>query len=220
VTGSTTQVSISPNIGPYTGSGAFSIQPVSTQQYILTATNTAGSVTANLRVDVKIPQPPAITFTAESTHLKRGQRTTLHWNVSASSSVSLEPQIGAVNASGEHIIHPMESTEYTLSATGPGGPSQSTVTIEVNGDAGASSGQLIWDGNVSGTQFVTIQGDHADIGSLQGALPGVICSIQPENEKKVGIVEAPGPANDYARLVLRVSGKGQTHVVVDWSTTR
>ena len=82
---------------------------------------------------------------------------------------------------------------------------------------GRTSGQIIWTGNVSGVQLVTIDKDHADVGELQGALPGLPCIIQPSNEKKVSVASTPGPRNNYERLVLRVTGNGPTKVVIKWS---
>jgi len=82
-----------------------------------------------------------------------------------------------------------------------------------------ASGTLIWEGDVQGTQLVTIQGGMASPGQLMSAgLPGREVVLQPQNEKKVGIASAPSPDNQYRRVVLRVFGHGHTRVVVNWST--
>jgi hypothetical protein len=82
-----------------------------------------------------------------------------------------------------------------------------------------ASGTLIWEGEVQGTQLVTIQGGMASPGQLMSAgLPGREVVLQPQNEKKVGIASAPSPDNQYRRVVLRVFGHGHTRVVVNWST--
>jgi hypothetical protein len=82
-----------------------------------------------------------------------------------------------------------------------------------------ASGTLIWEGEVQGTQLVTIQGATASPGQLMSAgLPGREVILQPENEKKVGIASAPSPDNQYRHVVLRVFGHGHTRVVVHWST--
>jgi hypothetical protein len=82
-----------------------------------------------------------------------------------------------------------------------------------------ASGTLIWEGDVQGTQLVTIQDGVASPGQLMSAgLPGREVVLQPQNEKKVGIASAPSPDNHYRRVVLRVFGHGHTHVVVNWST--
>ena len=82
---------------------------------------------------------------------------------------------------------------------------------------GPSSGELVWTGVVNGLKLVTIDRDQVDVGSLQGSLPGVVCVIQPEDEKRVNIVSTPGPDNNFNRLVFRVKGKGSRRVVIKWS---
>jgi hypothetical protein len=82
-----------------------------------------------------------------------------------------------------------------------------------------ASGTLIWEGDVQGTQLVTIQDGMASPGQLMSAgLPGREVVLQPQQEKKVGIASAPSPDNHYRRVVLRVFGHGHTRVVVNWST--
>jgi len=80
-----------------------------------------------------------------------------------------------------------------------------------------TSGEIIWTGDVNGTQLITIDKDHADVGTLQGSLPGVVCIIQPLDEKHVSVVSTPGSENNFNRLVLRVKGRGGMREVVKWS---
>jgi hypothetical protein len=111
----------------------------------------------------------------------------------------------------------MGKTVYTIHAIGQGGEANAMVNISMSGLAGPPTGQLIWTGSVSGIQLVTIDHDHADVGTVEGALPRLPCIIQPTNEKKVGIVVTPSPTNNYDRLVLRVVGKGSMRIVIDWA---
>jgi hypothetical protein len=84
--------------------------------------------------------------------------------------------------------------------------------------AGPSAGTIVWEGNVHGTEFVTIDNGSASRGVLvSGKLPGVPVLIQPQNPKKVGIAGAPGPENKYQRVTLRVQGNGEMKVVLNWS---
>lgn len=161
--------------------------------------------------------PPKISFTADATQLKLGQSTSLHWQVSGASDVRIDPSPGAVAPSGSISIRPLGKTVYTLRASGQGGEANASVNISIAGVAGPASGHLIWTGNISGTQLVTIDHDRADVGAVEGALPGLPCILQPTNEKKVGIVTAPSPTNNYDRLVLRVVGKGAMRIVIDWA---
>jgi hypothetical protein len=85
------------------------------------------------------------------------------------------------------------------------------------GYSGPSSGEIIWEGDVKGTTLVTIDNNHADVGTLTGALPGILCLIQPADPKRVSIASTPAPYNQYKRIVFRVSGNGRTRVVIRWS---
>ncbi|MGA8088695.1 MAG: hypothetical protein WCA10_15550 [Terracidiphilus sp.] len=175
-------------------------------------------VVQNMHVDLPTPpQPPKVRFAADSTQLKLGQTTSLRWEVTGASDVRLEPNLGPVDQSGSLMVRPMGKTAYTIHAIGQGGETNAMVDISISGLAGPATGQLIWTGNVSGIQLVTIDHDHADVGSVEGALPRLPCVIQPTNEKKVGIVVTPSPTNNYDRLVLRVVGKGSMRIVIDWA---
>ena len=78
------------------------------------------------------PAAPAIaTFSAEPTSIERGQSSTLSWNVTGSSGVSIDNTIGTVQATGNRRVFPGASTTYTLTATGPGGTNTATATVNV-----------------------------------------------------------------------------------------
>jgi hypothetical protein len=83
--------------------------------------------------------------------------------------------------------------------------------------SGPSSGEIVWEGIIRGTELVTIENGQASSGMVTGSLPGVACLIQPTDAKKVSIASAPGPRNQYNRLVIRVSGNGRTRVTLKWS---
>jgi peptidoglycan-associated lipoprotein len=81
------------------------------------------------------PPPPAAptvaAFAAEPTSIERGQSSTLSWNVTNASSISIDNAIGTVQASGSRRVFPGSSTTYTLTATGPGGTKTATATVNV-----------------------------------------------------------------------------------------
>jgi peptidoglycan-associated lipoprotein len=87
------------------------------------------------KVEVPAPPPPAApaiaTFSAEPTSIERGQSSTLSWNVTGSSGVSIDNTIGTVQATGNRRVFPGASTTYTLTATGPGGTNTATATVNV-----------------------------------------------------------------------------------------
>ena len=82
---------------------------------------------------------------------------------------------------------------------------------------GPSSGELVWEGTIKGTELITIENGQASSGTVSGALPGVAVLIQPTDTKKVSIASTPGPRNQYSRVVFRVAGNGNTKVILKWS---
>lgn len=89
-------------------------------------------------VERQPPAPPAAAptvtqFTAEPTSIQRGQTSTLRWEVTGSvTSVSINQGIGTVQSTGSSRVSPSDSTTYTLTATGPGGPTTGSATVNVS----------------------------------------------------------------------------------------
>ena len=218
VTGDNMSVEIEPDIGPVSAAGSISVQSeISSPQFTLFAKNSAGTQSRILHIDVQESRPPAIAFSADSLRLRLGESTALRWSVTGASTLRLDPGFGPVNLSDAVTVRPVANTKYTLYASGPGGATSSTVTIAVSGHIGPASGQLVWTGVVSQTQIVMIDHDHANLGTLQGALPGLPCVIQPVRESRVTILHVPSPSDNYRLLTLRIIGHGSMRVLIQWS---
>jgi hypothetical protein len=215
ISGRTTGVRIDPGLGAVPAQGVREVSPERTTKFTITAQGPGGTVSADFTVTVGSPGP-TITFDAEPESVQLGKSAILRWSVSGASRVTIEPGIGVINPDGSLVVKPLASTVYTLTAEGPGGLITHQVRIAVS-KPHSSSGELIWTGNIHGTQLITIDGDHADTGTLVGALPGVPCIVQPMEERHVGVASVPNLSNNYERLVLRVTGNGPTRVVVKWS---
>jgi hypothetical protein len=92
------------------------------------ATNTQVSI---LDTSTNPPLPaPTINFYASPTEISIGQTSTLFWNVTNSDTVTIDSGIGSVPNSSNVVVSPTTTTVYTLSASGPGGSSSATVTID------------------------------------------------------------------------------------------
>jgi len=135
-------VTISPEIGAVVPSGELAVQPSETTTYTLSATNGAGTTTAETTVTVTpfsgglLPPPGIIilpprveSFAADKSLMTVGMSATLSWEVSGVAAVTIEPGIGAVEASGSVTVSPIQTRTYTLTATNVGGTATSTVTI-------------------------------------------------------------------------------------------
>ena len=76
--------------------------------------------------------PPTVDFSAHPTDITAGEHSTLSWSTTDAESVSIDNGIGNVPRDGSLIVSPVETTTYTLTATGPGGIVSRTVTLAVN----------------------------------------------------------------------------------------
>ncbi len=77
---------------------------------------------------------PEGTFSADKTEIERDGSAILTWNISGSSDISIDHEIGKVQPSGNITVSPIVTTTYTLTAKNPvtGNPdTKKTVTITV-----------------------------------------------------------------------------------------
>ena len=77
------------------------------------------------------PAKPTVNLQASPNTVQRGEPVTLNWTSTNATSLSLSPGIGNVSAEGTQRVTPQDSTDYTLTATGPGGTADSRVHVTV-----------------------------------------------------------------------------------------
>ena len=124
-------ITISPGIGSVGYlNGNVSVTPSSTTDYVLTASNDAGAITAIAEIAVsKIVGLPVINyFTAAPPSLFIGS-STLSWSVSNATAVSISPGVGNVGSTGSTSVTPGSTTIYTLTASNPAGTMYHTIQI-------------------------------------------------------------------------------------------
>src|ERR1700733_249295 len=78
------------------------------------------------------PAKPTANLQASSNIIQRGESVTLTWSSTNATSLTLAPGVGNVSAEGTQRVTPTNSTDYTLTATGPGGSADSSVHITVS----------------------------------------------------------------------------------------
>jgi peptidoglycan-associated lipoprotein len=76
------------------------------------------------------PAAPTATLTADPTTIDKGQSTTLTWQTTNATDVTLGPN--KVDASGSATVSPTESTTFHLIAKGAGGTQEATARVTVN----------------------------------------------------------------------------------------
>lgn len=127
VTGATS-LSINQDVGAVTGTSR-SVVTTSTQTYILTATNGRGSTTRSVTITVRIPTISS--FSASPGTINSGESSTLSWQVTGATTVSISPAIGIVTGTSRSVSPTANNTTYTLTATNSSGSKTSTVKIKV-----------------------------------------------------------------------------------------
>jgi peptidoglycan-associated lipoprotein len=76
------------------------------------------------------PAAPTASLTASPETIDKGQSSTLTWQTTNATDVSLDST--AVQANGSQQVSPTESTTYTLTAKGAGGTQSATARVTVN----------------------------------------------------------------------------------------
>ena len=78
------------------------------------------------------PARPTVTLQANPTTINKGESSTLTWNSTDATQLSIDPGVGTVTAEGSTKVTPSDSTTYTITATGPGGSATTTAAVSVN----------------------------------------------------------------------------------------
>jgi peptidoglycan-associated lipoprotein len=78
------------------------------------------------------PARPTVTLQASPGSVNKGDSSTLSWNSTDATQLTIAPEVGDVTAQGSTKVTPTDSTTYTITATGPGGSATATATVSVN----------------------------------------------------------------------------------------
>jgi peptidoglycan-associated lipoprotein len=77
------------------------------------------------------PARPTVTLQASPSSINKGESSTLSWNSTDATQLSIAPDVGAVTAQGSTKVTPSDTTTYTITATGPGGSANATAAVNV-----------------------------------------------------------------------------------------
>lgn len=78
------------------------------------------------------PPAPELSLTAEPATVEKGQSVTLSWKSENATEVSIQPEVGKVEATGSTTVTPVQSTTYVATATGPGGTKTASARVTVS----------------------------------------------------------------------------------------
>jgi PKD repeat protein len=204
-----TSISIDNGVGSQSLNGSVGVTPASTTTYTLTATGPGGTTTKTATVTVTQPAP-TISFSATPNNIASGQSSTLVWNTTNATSVTIDNGVGSKPVSGSTTVSPTATTTYTLTATGPGGTltSQAQVTVSNRPSisfvasptaiAAGSSSTLVW--TVSNATTVSIDNG---VGSV--AASGSI-SVSPITTTTYTMTAVGPGGTSFAQVTVSVVG--------------
>lgn len=131
-----TSATIEPGIGGVGTPGSIQVCPEETTTYVLTARNEqAGSIAQTTLIvsSESAPAPVIAFFTANPAQIEAGECTTLSWGkVDYATSVTIDQEIGGVATPGSKEVCLASTTTYVMTALGPGGTTETEVTIAVS----------------------------------------------------------------------------------------
>jgi len=78
------------------------------------------------------PARPTVTLQANPTTINKGESSTLTWNSTDATQLSIDPGVGTGTAEGSTKVTPSDSTTYTITASGPGGSATASAAVSVN----------------------------------------------------------------------------------------
>ena len=82
-------------------------------------------------IDINFSEPPVVTASVDPATVLEGESSVLTWETTNAETVSIEPGIGAVGLSGSITLSPSVTTDYIITAQGPTGTVNQTITINV-----------------------------------------------------------------------------------------
>lgn len=114
---------------------SLTVSPTVRTTYVLTATNSGGTVTSSVTVVVN-PAPAISVFSASRSYVAAGESTTLSWNVQYAQSVAISPGIGNVTARtsagfGSTNVQPTAPTTYVLTVTNNFGATNAQLQVHL-----------------------------------------------------------------------------------------
>jgi hypothetical protein len=207
-------VSISPGIGKVSLSGTRAVSPETTTTYTLVANKMSQSARKSVTVTVTGILPSIGHFGFNNDSIFAGQSTTLSWNVTGATSVSINPNIGTVSSSGSQSVSPALTTTYTLTASNSAGNPTALATINVTPpNAPIINTFSASKSSISSGQSLTLAWDV--IGSASIYINQSVGAVPPKGSKEV----TPTSTTIYTLTADSGNGKVSKSVTVIVETT-
>ena len=135
--------------------------------------------------DYAITPKPKITFTAKPDSIEYGEIAQLSWKVVNADTCKIEPGVGSVDLKGSITVSPVETTTFTITASGPGGKAAANVTVTLLNSVPKADDQSVTTSEDTAVSFI-ITGSDPDndplvyqivtgpsSGTLSGSIPNL-----------------------------------------------
>ena len=163
-------VSIDQDIGAVPTSGAIEVAPVEDTVYTITAVNEHGSTSRTISITFTDADPPPIVqLTVNPGEIPAGDNATLSWTSTYADTLSIDQDIGVIEPSGTMTVYPLQTTMYTITATGSGGTTTASAVVTVNHPITLQITEPL-DGAVISDTAVTVRGTIAHANGLETGL--------------------------------------------------
>ncbi|MDL1973176.1 MAG: sugar-binding protein, partial [Deltaproteobacteria bacterium] len=164
---------IEPGIGNVAADGSIALSPAQTTTYTITGTGSGGSSSESVRVTVINPGLP-VSIQAEPESIQAGDAAVLSWTSTNADYCVIEPGIGSVEPSGSIGVSPAQTTEYTITATGPAGTASASATVTVIHPAPSASISADQTSIMAGeTALLSWSSAHADSAVIDNGIGSV-----------------------------------------------
>jgi len=87
---------------------------------------------------------PTVSLSANPASVEHGQCATLTWSSANASTVTIDQDVGKVDASGSKEVCPLSATQYTITAAGDGGSGTASTTVGVSAPAAPAVKAMIF----------------------------------------------------------------------------
>jgi len=164
-----TFVGISPTVGEVLADDSVNVNVTSDTTYTLEAANSSGSDYCQVTVDVQPINPPVfscsnnVNFSANPSSIDEGNNTTLTWNTTGVTSLSIDNGISLTSLNGSASVAPSSDVTYTLTASNGTNTIYCPVSVDVNSNSGGGGSSTlrcdlsVSDKSISAGDMVTIK---------------------------------------------------------------
>jgi hypothetical protein len=194
------------------------VVPEAPTTYTITAVGPGGAETRQLTVTVVEPPPPDAPviseFSAQPTAVREGDSVELTWATSGATSAVIDPDVGTTQVSGSARVTLRSSTDFTLTATGPGGSVQKQVTVNVSAleptatmTANGQSDITITQGDTVHLCWSTANARHVDINGTNEAVLSGCVDFRPQSSDSYQLHASGDGGNVSASVRIGVQAR-------------